>query len=76
MKNYKELKKELRNEFGKDWYWFNDKNKHTRRIKIVGTKKHKIKEYLANNYPGLVMWETTGGCYGGYYDGVCFNLEH
>lgn len=75
MKNWTELRKELRKEFGK-FYFFNDKNKYTRRIKIIGAKKYQIKEYLEITYPGMIIWETNTSNYGGYYNGVCFNLNH
>ena len=75
--NWKQLKKELQDQFGKDGWWFyNDKNKYTRRIKICGNDKQRIREYLQFRYPNLTMWETTGSVYNGYFDGVCFNLNH
>ena len=75
--NWKQLKKELQDTFGKDGFkYFNDKNKYTRRIKIWGTNKYKVHEYLQSRYPSLIMWETTGGVYDGYFSGICFNLNH
>lgn len=55
MKNYKELKQELNQVFGKgNVKWFNDKNKYIRRIKIIGKNKYEIHDYLKSQYPELV----------------------
>lgn len=75
--NWKQLRKELQNEFGRDGFkYFNDKRKYVRRIKIYGKNKYVVREYLNTKYPNLTMWETTEGCYDGYFSGICFNLNH
>jgi hypothetical protein len=72
---WKQLRVELRNEFGRDGFkFFNDKNKYTRRIKIYGDNKHVVREYLNTKYPNLTMWETTQSY--NHYNGICFNLNH
>jgi hypothetical protein len=72
---WKTLNKELRNEFGRDGYkFYNDKNKYTRRIKILGKNKYVIQNYLNTKYPSLTTWETTQSR--NHYNGICFNLPH
>jgi hypothetical protein len=34
-----------------------------------------IQNYLNTKYPHLTVWETTQGCYNGYFSGICFNLN-
>ena len=76
--NWKQLKKELQDQFGKNGFkYFNDKNKYTRRIKIYGENKYKVREYLQFRYPSLMMWEVKGHDWNrGYFSGICFNLNH
>lgn len=73
--NWPQLNKELKTTFGKKSFrFYNDKNKYTRRIKICGSNKYKIKEYLQLKYPNMVIWESTGSV--NHCNGVCFNMEH
>ena len=74
---WKQLRVELRNEFGRDGFeFFNDKRKYTRRIKIYGKNKYVVREYLNTKYPNLTMWETTSKSGPKHYCGICFNLNH
>jgi hypothetical protein len=73
--NWKTLNKELKTVYGnKSFRFYNDKNKYTRRIKILGPNKYKIKAYLNAKYPNMTIWESTGSV--NYYNGICFNMEH
>lgn len=75
---WKDLRIELQQTFGRNEVkFFNDKNKYTRRIKIWGKNKYKVRDYLQLKYPNLTIWESDkSGCYGGYFSGICFNLKH
>lgn len=73
--NWKQLNSELRKEFGRNWYFFNDKNKYTRRIKICGSSKEQIKKYIQSKYPEIKVWEVKPRTVYSV-SGVCFNMPH
>ncbi len=74
MKKWTKLKPELEKKFPNGWWYYNDKNKYTRRIKILGSERYRIKKYLEKKYPGIVIWEDVNQFSSPW--GVCFNLKH
>jgi len=72
--NWTEIRKHLRAKYGKQFSFFNDRNKYTRRIKIYGGPVREIEKYLRVNFPGLVIWYNTDS--NGWYRGLCFNTNH
>lgn len=77
--NWKEIRKDLRSKFPDKICIFNDKRKKHRRIKITtcGNLKTQaeVASYLVMTYPNLKVHRSNqSSCYGGYYNGICFNL--